>query len=357
MPNPITGVVQRLAVRKATAWGTALAAGAGHEISFLSGQAKRTAPVEVDVSRGLAFSKDGTAGAVVCSPAYNHNLRYEGLDVLLACFMGIAGAPTIQGAGPAYKNVYKWNTDIYGIFCTIAKLMANSTYIEEVPTAKISGLTITGEVGAKPLQLAVETIGINMVPNSLINTLATFASVTMPSGADANPCMFSHLTFRMNDASGAALGAGDVIRPSKFTLSLKRKLKGEYTGAYRTTGTNPQDLIDEPSNDGMPELKLTLEFPTHSDATYLTALGSDTRKKLDITATGALLNATYYYQHMWQFPHLQLVNADVTDDQGRIKQPLEFIIHGASVAPTGMTGITDPLWWTVINKRTTDPLV
>lgn len=356
MPNPSTGVIQRLAVRKASAWGTALAVGVGHELSFLSGQAKRSASVETDNSRGLAFSKDGTPGPVICSPSYNHNLRYEGLDILLACLMGIAGAPAIQGATAAYKNIYKWNTDVYGIFVTLAKLMGSGTYIEEVPTAKISGLTITGEVGAKPLQLAVETIGINSVPGSAVNTLGTFASVTMPTGGDINPCMFSHLAFRMNDASGAALGVGDIINPSKFTLSLKRKLKGEYTGAYRTTGANIQDLIDEPTNDGFPELKLTLEFPVHTANTYLTALGSDTRKKMDITATGALIASTYYYQHLWQMPHLQLITADPTDDNGRIKQPLEFLIHGASAAPTGMTGITDPLWWTVINKRTTDPL-
>lgn len=356
MPNPIIGINQRLAARKATAWGTALACGAGHEVSFLNGQAKRQAPVEVDNSRGLAFSKDGTPGPISSPPAYNCNLRYEGLDVLIACLMGIASVPTIQGAGPAYANTYKWNTDVYGIFCTIAKLMTGGTYIEEVPTAKIAGLTITGEVGAKPLQLAVETIGINKETNSLVNTLATYASVSMPTGGDVNPVMFSHLQFRMNNQGSAALGAGDIIKPSKFTLSLKRKLKGEYTGAHRTTGTNPQDLIDEPTNDGNPELKLTLEFATHTANTYLTDLGSDTRKKLDITATGALLNATFYYQHLWQFPHLQLISDDVTDDNGRIKEPLEFIIHGASAAPTGMAGITDPLWWNVINKRSTNPL-
>lgn len=358
MTTPSTGVIQRLAARKAAAWATALAVGAGHEVSFLSGQAKRSASVEVDNSRGLAFSKDGTPGPVAVAPSYNHNLRYEGLDLFIACLMGIAGAPAQQGATIAYKNIYKWNTDVYGIFATIAKLMGGTgTYVEEVPSAKISGITISGEVGAKPLQIAIETIGINKETGSAVNTLATFASVTMPSGADVNPVMFSHLVFRMNDQSGAALASPtDVINPSKFTLSLKRKLKGEYTGAYRTTGTNIQDLIDEPTNDGFPELKLTLEFPTHTAATYLTALGSDTRKKIDITATGALIATPYSYQHLWQFPHLQLITADPTDDNGRIKQPLEFLIHGASAAPTGMTGITDPLWWTVINKRTTDPL-
>jgi hypothetical protein len=234
--------------------------------------------------------------------------------------------------------------------------MGPNTYIEEVPTAKITGLTISGEVGAKPLQLTVETIGINKEVASVINTLATFASVTMPTGADVNPVMFSHLVFRMNDQGGAALGVGDVIRPSKFTLGLKRNLKNDFTGAYRTTGTNVQDMGDEPTNDGFPDLKLTLEFPTHGDATYITSLGSDTRKKCDITATGGLITGAYYYQHLWQQPHLQQITADPTDDNGRIKQPLEYMLHGASAAPTGMAGITDPLNWTVINKRSTDPL-
>lgn len=355
MPNPLVGIKKRLALKKATAWGTAVAAAASDEVLLLTGKAKRDAPVQVDESRGLAFSKDGTAGEITAAGTYIFNLRYEGLTNLLAALqMGIAGAPAQQGATIAYKHILKWNTDPYGLMLTIAAHMVN--YIEEIPTAKVAKISISGEVGAKPLQLSVDVIGINKEVASAINTLATSASWTIPTGADKNAVMFAHLAFRMNDQTAIALAAGDVIYPSKFTLAIDRKMKGEYTGAYRTTGANPQDLIDEPTIDGLPEIMLTLEFPTHTAATYLTALGNDTRKKADITATGALIATPYNYQHLLQFPHLQLKNVDPTDDNGRIKEPLEFIVHGIGAAPAGMTGITDPLWWTMINTRATDLL-
>lgn len=199
-------------------------------------------------------------------------------------------------------------------------------------------------------------IGVNREIASVVNTLATFANVTIPAGGTTNPTLFSHLAFRMNDQGGAALGVGDLIYPSKFTLSAKRKIAGKHTGQYRTTGANPQDLIDQPSNEDLPEITLSLEFPTHTATTYLAALGTDTRKKLDITATGGLIEGAYYYQHKLEFPHLQLRTVNPTDDRGRIMEPLEFLVLGASAAPTGMVGLTDPFWWTVINKRTTDPL-
>jgi len=355
MPNPISGLLQALAFKKSDQpWGTAVACGAGDGVSFISGQAKRDATVQIDESRGQGFSKDGTAGPISADgSSYTTNLRYVGLDVLIACFMGTAGAPTQQAATAAYANTYAFNTDIYGIFGTLAKSMVN--YIEEIPSAKVAGITIAGEVGAKPLTITVDIIGIDRETGSTVNTTATFANVTLPTGADGNPVMFSHLAFRMNDNDGDALDAGDTIYPSKFSLSLKRKLKGDYTGEFRTDAASPQDLIDEPSNDGLPELTLTLEFPVHSAATYMDALGADTRKKLDITATGGVIEGAYNFEHKWEFPHLQLKNVNPTDDTGRIKEPLEFIIHGASAAPAGMA-VTDPLAWSVRNTNTVDPL-
>jgi len=354
MPSPISGSQELLAIKKAAIWGTAVACGATDGIQFLTGQAKRSADVQVDESRGRAFSIDGTAGPIKCETSYTFNLRYAGMELLAAMLMGTAGVPTVQGATAAYLHLLKWNTDPYGLMITVAKSMI--AYIEEIPTAKVTGLTISGEVGAKPLQVTLDVIGINREVASAVNTLALYANVTLPTDANANPVMFSHLVFRMNDASAIALAPTDRINPSKFTLSLKRKMKGDYTGQYRTAGSNPQDLIDEASNDGFPELGLTLEFATHSSTTYMAALGSDTRKKMDITATGALIATPYNYTHLWQYPHLQLKNVNPTDGNGRITEPLEFIIHGAAAAPAGMTGITDPLWWSITSKRITNPL-
>jgi len=359
MAGPITGSQEALALVKcgvgaAGAWGTPQVAGAGHGLLFLSGQAKPSSSVEVDSSRGRAVPLDATPGPINCPATYKFNLRYAGFELPAAMFMGTAGAPAQQGATIAYLHALKWNTDPFGYMISVVKNMV--AYIEEIPTAKVVGVTISGEVGPSPVTIEIEMTGINREVASTVNTLATWANVTLPTGADRNPVMFSHIVFRMNAQGGAALGSGDVIYPSKFTLSLKRKMKGEFTGQFRTTGSNPQDLVDEVSNDGFPEHKLTLEFPKHTGTTYLAALQADTRYKMDITATGAQIVSPYNYKHLWQFPHLQLLNAQPTDDNGRIKEPLEFNILGAVAAPTGMTGITDPLWWSITSQRSTDPL-
>lgn len=347
----VAGVEIQAAFKKSSVWNTPVAVGANDGILILPTSIKRDAPVESDDSLGTYFSEDGDPGAIKVEGDIPMYLRYDSLDVLLALFMGIAGAPAQQGVTTAYAFTYKWKKDTDGYFGTFVKHMKN--YIEEVVSAKIAGITIKGEVG-KPLQAIFKTIASNKVYNSTTNTTATFNNVTFFE--KANRVRFSQGVFRMNDQSGAALADTDKIYPSSFELSAQRKLKGEYTGQYVTTGSNKQDVIDEPTNDGHPEILLKLSFPRHSANTRLLELGSDTRKKMDITFTGALIESTYYRQFKLQLPHLQLKNVDPTDEQGIIKEPLDLIVHAATTAPAGMTGITDPFWISGINRRVTDPL-
>ncbi|MEA5113017.1 MAG: hypothetical protein VB050_03235 [Geobacteraceae bacterium] len=360
MSGPMTGSLQQLAIKKCGVgaggtWNEAVACGAGDGILFLSGQAKPTAPSAVDQSRGRAYAIDQTKGAISCPATYKLALRYAGFELLAAMYMGTAGLPAQQAATTAYLHTLLWNTDPYGLMITVAKNMI--AYIEEVTTAKVVGVVISGEAGTTdPLSLELELIGSQREVASTVNTLATWANVTLPTDADKYPVMFSHTQFRLNLQSGAALGAGDIIYPTSFNLSMKRKMKGDFTGQYRTSASSPQDLCDEPSNDGFPEKKLTLTFPKHSSATYMTALQNDTRYKGDITATGPQIASPYNYYHKWEFPHMVLVNAQPTDDQGRIKEPLEFDLVGCAAAPTGMTGLTAPVRWDIMSKRSTDPL-
>lgn len=337
--------------KKATVWGTPVALGANDGILILPTTLKKRADVDVDDSLGNYFSVDGDPGQIVADGDIPMYLRYDGCDIFLANFQGVAGAPTQQGATTAYAYIYKWLKALDGKFITFAKSMTH--YVDEVPSLKVDGITIKGEIG-KALQLIVNTVPINKVHDSTVNTLATFANVTYFE--KANRVMFSDGVFRMNDQSGDALADGNKIYPASFELTAKRKQKGEYTGQYRTTGANPQDLIDEPTNNDTPEIRLKLQFPRHTGVTYLNALGADTRKKMDITFTGALIESTYYRKFMLQFPHLQLASDDVADEKGIIKEPIELIVHGATAAPTGMTGITDPFWISGTNRRATDPL-
>ena len=350
MPG-VAGVEVKAAFKKAATWNTAVACGANDGILILPSTLKKDNTVDVDDSEGTFFAKDGDLGAIKVEGDLSMYLRYDSLDVMIAQAMGIAGVPTIQGATTAYAYTYKPSSNTDGKFGTLAKYMKN--YIEEHTSAKVAGFAIKGEFG-KALTITFKLICINKVADSTVNTTTTFNNVTFSEVA--NRVRFAQGVFRMNAASGAALAVGDRIYPSSFEFSFQRKLAGVY-GQYKyTSGNNTQDLIDEPTNDGPPELSLKLEFPRHTSSTYLTILGGDTRQKMDITFTGGLIASTYYRTFTLQFPHLQLINDDPADAAGIIKEPLEFKVHGCNTAPMGMTGITDPFWISGINQRATDPL-
>jgi len=345
----VAGSELKFAIKKAAAWGTAVACGALNGFLALATSVKRDADVDIDDSLGQFWAKDGTPGAVKVDgdiPAY---LRYDGLDLLLALFMGTAGAPAQQGATTAYAYTYDLADNTDGLFATFAKHLKN--YVAEVPSLKVAGITIKGEQG-KPLQLIVKTIGDNVVYDGT-NDATTFNNVTIAEVA--NRIQFAQGVFRMNDQSDIALAAGDQIGPNSFELTAMRKLTGTY-GSFVTGGANSQDLIDEPVNDGLPEVTLKLQFPKHTGKTRLTDLGSDTRKKMDITFTGGLIAATYYRTFKIELPHLQMKSVDVVDEVGIIKEPVEFLVHAASSAPAGMAGITNPFRISGINQLATDPL-
>ena len=348
MPG-LSGTEIKCAVKKASVWGTAVACGANNGILLLPTSIKRDADIFTDGSMGIPYTKEGIPGPVKVEgdkPAY---LRYDGLDLLFAMYMGTAGAPTLQGSG-AYAFTYKVKQLLDGLFFSYAQNMKN--YIAEYPSVKCVGITIKGEVGAKPLEVTFQVIINDKVVNSAINTTATFANVTFFE--ELNSVRFSEGVYRMNAQSGAALAGGDTIYPAAFDFTSKRKDKGEYSTKYKTA-TN-QELIDEPASDGSMDTTLKLTFPRHVASTYIADVISDARKKLDMTFTGALIGGSYYRQFKLQFPNLQLKNVDPVDAQGNIKEPLEFIVHGCLTAPSGMTGLTDPFWISGINRLSTDPL-
>ncbi len=345
----LAGIEIKTAAKKASVWGTAVACGANNGILLLPTNIKWESDINIDDSMGNLFSKEGVAGPVKVEGDKPSYLRYDGLDLLLAMYLGTAGAPTLQGSG-AYAFTYKVKTLLDGLFYTFIKNMKN--YIEEYPSSKCVGINIKGEVGAKPLEVSFKVLYNNKVVDSSVNTTSTFANVT--TFEEQNRVRFSEGVYRMNAQSGAALGGGDTIYPSAFEFNTQRKIAGEFTTQYKTAIN--QELIDEPSGDGTMETTLKLTFPRHTGSTYIADLAANTKKKLDMTFTGALIGGSYYRQFKLQFPNLQLKNVDPVDAQGNIKEPLEFIVHGCLTAPTGMTGLTDPFWISGVNRLSTDPL-
>lgn len=343
----VFGTVSKLT----SSWATAGICGVSDGMLILPTSMNRTAEVDVDDSLGTFFSTDGTPGPVKVEGTVPAYLRYDGVSqAAISHVMGVAEPPQLVSASQGFKHVLKFSNTVDGLFYTFAKNMIN--YVEEYPSIKMAGFTIKGEVG-QPIEISYETIACAKIPDSTINTLATMASVTYYE--TANRVRMSEGVFRLNLQNGADFGAGDVIYPSSFELSVKRKLSGIHTGQYtEITGTAKQEWVDEPANDGPPEISLKLNFPRHTTNTRMLALSNDTRYKLDITFVGGLIEGVIKRQMLFQFPHLQLKTVDVSDERGVIKEPVEFIIHKATAAPTGMTGITDPFWLTIQNRRVKD---
>jgi hypothetical protein len=335
----------KAAAKKGSAWGTEVACGENDGVLLKGDTLKRSIKDYTDDSLGLAFPQERDLGEIDVKGALNAFLRYDSLDLLIALAMGATGgAPTQQGGTSAYTQKFTLAEDLDGLFATIAVNKAVNVF--EYPSAKIAGFTIKGRMG-EPVTIDFDVVCDDEDPAPTTNDLTQFGNVTYFE--TANRVLMSQGVFRMNAQGGAALGGGDVINPSSFDLSYKRKL----TADYQAGGANK---IIEPVNDGVPEIKLKLEFPRYSASTYLSDFGSDSRKKMDITFTGALIADTYYRTFKLTFPNLAILNVEAATKEGQIVHPLEFACLGASSAPTGMTGITMPFQVDVTNRQSLDVL-
>jgi Phage tail tube protein len=340
------GVEIKAAVKKASAWGTAVECGAGDGILILPHSIKKDRPNMTDDSLGLYFPQAADSGEIKVEGSLPMYLRYDSIDLLIAMAMGATGgAPAQQGATTAYAQTFTLADSLDDLFVTFC--VNNNINIDEFTTMKVTGMTIKGEVG-KALQVSFDVIAIDKETGSAVNTSVTFANVTI--GESGNRVLFGDGVFRLNAQDGAALGAGDKVYPSDFELALKRNMAGVYGVS------SGSDYIDEPTNNGQPAVTLKLDFPRYTAATYFTDWDAGTNKKMDMTFTGGLIEGAYYRTFTITLPNLKIANVDAPVNQGIIKHPLEFVCLGCSAAPTGMTGITLPFQVDVINQETADVL-
>jgi hypothetical protein len=338
----------KAAVKKAATWGTALACGANNGVLILPFGLKKTRGALVDDSLGNYFAKEQSLGETKVEGTLPMYLRYDGIDLLIALAMGATGgAPVQQGATSAYAQKFTLANSPDGLFATLA--VHNGVNIDEYTSVKATGFALKGEVG-KPLQITFDLAAIDRITNSPVNTTATFAGVT--HFETANRVLMSQGVFRMNAQGGAALADGDKIYPGSFELTFKRKMRGVY-GAGSSS-----DRIDEPTNDGEPEVKLKLEFPryTSTQKGWFEDWDAGSNKKMDIVFTGAQIQSPYNRSFKLSFPNLAIAGAELPIEKGILKAPLEFNCLACDSAPSGMTGVTLPFQADVVNRQSANVL-
>lgn len=349
----IAGIEKRLGIKQGDAWGTAVALGVLCELLVLSASGMNNGDASgKDASRGRYHSTDGWLGEVKCTPALKFNLRYDGCQEILG---GIMGGCTDPALVPTTALSYDWQmellNDIEGLFFTLAENM--KSYINEIPSFKITGFTLSGNAG-EPLTLEVKGIGIEAFTDSLVNTLSTMNNLT--ARETENLVMFSQGTYLLNDRDDIALAAPThKVNINGFTLDYDRNLSG-VPGSFVSSGAVPRDCVDEPTVNGEPKAELTLKFPRHTSPTRLQDLGDDVRKKMTLEFNGKVIEGTTKRSFAVDLAHLQIINANPTDDNGIIKEDLKCLVHCPPAAPAGMTALTQPFRFRGVNKQSTNPI-
>jgi hypothetical protein len=338
--------LNKSAIKKGVTWDTEIDVNAaGNGIYVLNPGVPKLAAQMLEDEQATAFEKNLDVGPI--NPAdfsLDSDYRWDGLEnVLLAMLMGTSPAPTQQAATAAYLHALSLANSASGIFGTYAT--EKSSKIHVVPSFKVTKATYSFQNGLVRASFSVR--GSRVIDNSSIIT--GMSSVTIPANAH-HRAKAHQAVFRMNAQGGADFGAGDVVKPKQFGLEIQRSFDSEHVAGSQ--------FILEPRENAKPRIKLTMEFPRMdtANAAWLAAWTAATEQKADITITGPLIASTYYYYKKFQFP--RLIIEDVEYAESKII-PAKIVLRGveADAAPTGMTGLTLPVYAGLMNTRTTSLLV
>jgi len=230
-----------------------------------------------------------------------------------------------------------------GIFYCYAVEMGSKIHV--IPSFKIAKGTFSLDNGLIKASFGLR--GSRVIDDSAIIT--AMAALTIPTNKHLR-ALYSQAVWRMNNQTGDALAAGDEIRPKSFSFdALERKFDGEHGSASR--------VIIEPRENGKPSVKLTLEFSRMdtTNAAYFAAWTAGTEKKLDLTITGPVIEGAYSYFIKFELPRLIIEKVEYADSE-IIPAKVELRASVADAAPTGMTGLTNPINISIMNTRATSLL-
>lgn len=332
--------------KRGTVWGTAVALGALDGILMMgdSGLALNQ-KYEQYPAIDQIMAMDGMLGineAPEFTPALNLQYEMGAWGRWLAALFGTAGAPTIQGAGPAYKHVFQWADSVTHFF----------TYAEERPgkiweVASAMPYKLNLKLSGAQIAAGLTLRGNTVIDDSAVNAATEMDALTYSSRAGF--VHFTHGSFLLNTQAGGALSSPtDLIEVSDFEVNLERSIDNVHVaGAVN---------IIEPKEGEFPKasLKITIPRASSTNLTYFTTFKALTPMKGLLSFVGPLIASTYYYTFSLFMPRLRFVGPPDAKLDGIIKNELLFEMEQAASAPTGMTYARPYL--EITNIQTTDYL-
>ncbi|MGE0451789.1 MAG: hypothetical protein AB7Q29_19605 [Vicinamibacterales bacterium] len=332
----VTGRSMRLAFAKfATgSWGAAASVTKGLYIEGDAGMQYRPAQV-TDDAFGQPFLGQADPGLVE-APTLSlvGRDRYEDHQYILeALAMGspaaVAIATSASGQTTSWTHQFDLADSIDGLGITAA--IDKVLYVEELTSIKVHGFEVTqAQNGA--MNQTFRVTGSKPTNISSVNVAATVAGAAYPSLG--NRIMQQQGVFRMNVHGAGSLTSSDALKVESVKLTFNRPQDAPHVYG--------QDYVDEPADNGWPELMLEVTYPrmnTLSANSLYAGLRSSTAFKADWTFSGAHINSTDRYQKLYQFPFMQLMDdgfVAATAGPNQVKPVAKFALRQAATSPSGM---------------------
>lgn len=323
-------------------WGTAVAVGASKGIRITSESIRGGAARLERVTLGLPWGDKPDQGAEMSEGSIEGDLFYGArCGNLMAYVLGTSPSPTQTppSTGTTYLHVSDLANGLAKFFTLVLARKAqasDSALWDEYASAMMARLTIRGS-GNGRVTWAAELVCGKLSLASSTNTATETDAVTVPDPLAA--VRFVDGIFRLNAQAGGSLSSGDKVSLSGFELEIMRPLSKDFL----LDGTK---AVSQPGEEDACMVKLSVDLQSYNATTYKTAWAAGTEYKADLKfSSGVTPSGGAELYHEFQLPRLVMEEDPQANlaGRGRVSHRVTFKAIKATTAPTGMTGVTQPV--------------
>jgi len=341
--------VAAAAFKQGSTWSTPVAVGAGNGLRLLSESIQGgRAPLPRE-SVGYPWGDIFDTGAEVWEGPVNGNLYYGGgCGPFLSYVFGTSGSPTTSGTTNLHVvDIANSLSKYFTLLLARRTQVGGSTLWHEYDSAMMSRLLIRGQ-GQDRVTFEASILANTLDRASSTNTTAQTDAVTVPTITAA--VRFKDGLFRYNAQAGAALtSTTDDLGIAGFELEIVRPLSRDFLAS----GTGE---MAQPNEENVCEVMLRADIRSYDADTWKAAWAAGTEYKADLKFTGSasISGSAVAPYYLFQFPRMVVAREPQANiaGRGRVAHRVEFKCLVASSAPTGMTGVTQPVRLSVLDGDT-----
>lgn len=354
MPTIMTGAkagngTTAFAFRQGSTWSTPVAVGAGYGMRINSEGISGGKATLDRVSVGKQWGDAPDLGPEMWRGPVESDLFYGGnCGKWLSLIFGTSGSPTTSGTTCLHVVDLANTLTKFATLCIARRTLAGaSTLWHEYDSAMAARLVLRGS-GNGRVTATMDVIANTLNRASATNTTAQTDAVTVPTVTHA--VRFCDGRFRANAQAGSAItSTTDDLPIAGFELEVMRSLSADFLA----DGTGELAL---PSEEDVCSVMLRIDLRSYDADTWKAAWAAGTAYKADLRflSPANISGSSTPAYYLFQFPNMVLTGEPQANiaGRGRVTHRAELRALVASSAPTGMTGVTQPVRLSVLDGDT-----